>query len=234
MKVLYIFPHPDDESFGPAAGIAKQVSMGHEVYLLTLTKGEATKQRLRLGVDKKEMGAIREREMRDVEKVLGLAELTVLDFPDSGLADLDPRELERVVFEHMARIGPEVVVTYAAHGISGFIDHLVGYAAVKRAFVEARDAGHCRRLALFTVNEEQAKRQDFFPLKHSKDEDIDCVVTCGEAEKATFIAALDCYVTYQEVIANTKEKEMFDGNIYFELFQEDFNPPLGDIFEQLP
>ena len=59
MRILYIFPHPDDESFGPAPAIAAQRRQDDEVYLLTLTKGEATKQRHRLGVSKKEMREIR-------------------------------------------------------------------------------------------------------------------------------------------------------------------------------
>ncbi|MCC5939996.1 MAG: PIG-L family deacetylase, partial [Balneolaceae bacterium] len=82
MKILYIFPHPDDESFGPAPAIAAQLRQGFEVHLLTLTKGEATKQRFKLGVDKKEMGEIRFKEMKCVEKTLGLSGMTVLDLPD--------------------------------------------------------------------------------------------------------------------------------------------------------
>jgi LmbE family N-acetylglucosaminyl deacetylase len=39
MKIMYIFPHPDDESFGPAGAINKQIEEGNEVILLTLTKG---------------------------------------------------------------------------------------------------------------------------------------------------------------------------------------------------
>jgi LmbE family N-acetylglucosaminyl deacetylase len=37
MKILYIFPPPDDESFGPAPAIAAQIRNGNKVYLLTLT-----------------------------------------------------------------------------------------------------------------------------------------------------------------------------------------------------
>ncbi|EGL81366.1 LmbE family protein [Caldalkalibacillus thermarum TA2.A1] len=37
MNILYIFPHPDDESFGPAAVMHQQIKAGHRVYLLTLT-----------------------------------------------------------------------------------------------------------------------------------------------------------------------------------------------------
>ncbi|HEX7343805.1 MAG TPA: PIG-L family deacetylase, partial [bacterium] len=47
MRILYIYPHPDDESFGPARVISKQKRQGHEVYLLTLTRGGATKQRFK-------------------------------------------------------------------------------------------------------------------------------------------------------------------------------------------
>ena len=40
MRILYVFPHPDDESFGPARAMATQRRQGHEVYLLTLTGGK--------------------------------------------------------------------------------------------------------------------------------------------------------------------------------------------------
>ena len=69
MKILYIFPHPDDESFGPAHLMSKQRRDGHDVYLLTLTKGGATKQRHKYGYSIEEMGEIRYKEMLDVEKV---------------------------------------------------------------------------------------------------------------------------------------------------------------------
>jgi LmbE family N-acetylglucosaminyl deacetylase len=35
MDILYVYPHPDDESFGPALAIARQVREGHRVFLLT-------------------------------------------------------------------------------------------------------------------------------------------------------------------------------------------------------
>ena len=181
MKILYIFPHPDDESFGPAKVIARQVREGHQVYLLTLCRGEATRMRHRLGYTKEQMGQVRFREMMEVQKVLGLAGLRVLDFPDSGFKELDPRPLEAAIREEIERIEPQVVVTYAVHGISGFHDHLVGHAAVKRAFIELREGGadYLRRLALFTVDEEEAthfKQVSGWHLNHSKPEDIDAVI----------------------------------------------------------
>ncbi len=120
MNILYIYPHPDDESFGPAHVMSCQKRLGHEVHLLTLTRGGATKQRHKYGYSVEEMGRIRNREMFPVEKVLGLSGMTVLDLPDNALKEMDPREIERIVERHIESVQPQVVVTYPVHGISGF------------------------------------------------------------------------------------------------------------------
>ncbi len=44
--------------------------------------------------------------MRAVEKTLGLSGMTVLDLPDSGLKEMDPRDIERVVTEHVQAVRP--------------------------------------------------------------------------------------------------------------------------------
>ena len=234
MRVLYIFPHPDDESFGPAHAMAKQRRQGHEVYLLTLTKGGATKQRHKYGYSIEEMGDIRHREMLDVAKVLDLTELTVLDLPDSGLKEMDPREIEAVVREHIERIRPNVVVTYAVHGISGFHDHLVTHAVVKRAFVELRDrVDSLRRLAFFTITEDDAQQSTHFVLNASAHGQIDCIFEVDEVDIQASHRALDCYVTFQETIAKTRIKEFIHKNVVFEFFQESYDPPLTDLFDGL-
>ena len=99
MRLLYVFPHPDDESFGPGAAMAQQLRQGHEVFLLVLTRGGATRVRHELGLSVEEMGALRAREMECVARVYGLTELTILDLPDGRLKELDPRRIEAVVAE---------------------------------------------------------------------------------------------------------------------------------------
>jgi LmbE family N-acetylglucosaminyl deacetylase len=74
--------------------MTKQRRQGHGVYLLTLTKGGATRQRFKYDYSIEEMGDVRFREMLEVEKVLGLSGMTVLDMPDSGLKEMDPRVIE--------------------------------------------------------------------------------------------------------------------------------------------
>jgi len=234
MKILYIFPHPDDESFGPAAAMHAQLARGHEVYLLTLTRGGATRQRFRLGLSVGQMGEVRYREMLQVEKTLGLTGMTVLDFPDSGLKELDPRELERAVEEEIRRIRPQVVVTYPVHGISGFHDHLVTHAVVKRVYLDMRErgAGYLKRLAFYTIPDDGGPFLDEsgrFRLRHSGEELIDVVMPLAPEDTEAMKRALACYETYQSTIAATRVVERVGDRLYFEIFGEDHKPPLADI-----
>jgi LmbE family N-acetylglucosaminyl deacetylase len=233
MRLLYIFPHPDDESFGPAPVIAKQRREGHEVFLLTLTRGGATKMRHKFGYSVEQMGEIRYREMLNVRKVLDLSGMTVLDLPDSGLKELDPREIERVVADEIEKVKPSVIVTYPVHGISGFHDHIVGHAAVKRVFTELRGKKNgLKRLAFITVPE-GVENKGNLPLNHSKLDEIDCIVSVEDQDLEKFHRALDCYETYREVIASSKIREEVGKKTYFEIFQERYNPPLEALTQGL-
>lgn len=232
MKILYIFPHPDDESFGPARLMSKQRRDGHEVYLLTLTKGGATRQRHKFGYSVQQMGEIRYQEMLEVAKVLDLSGMKVLDLPDSGLKEMDPRELEKVVKEEIERVKPDVVVTYPVHGISGFHDHLIIHGIVKRVFVEMRNNfSFFRRLAFFTITEEEAKAQKHFHITGSKDEEIDCIAEVEDIDLQNSHKALDCYVTFEDTIKNTDIKNQLNKLVKFEIYQEEHNPKLKDLFE---
>jgi N-acetylglucosamine malate deacetylase 2 len=233
MRILYIYPHPDDESYGTAHVMHKQLREGHEVYLLTLTKGGATKQRFKYNLSVEEMGEVRLKEMNCVEKILGLTGMKVLDLPDSGLKEMDPREIEDVIRNFISRLNPDVIVTYAVHGISGFHDHLVTHAVVKRVFSEIKsgETGPYR-LAMLTLKEEDAKKFSvMFNLNGSKDEEIDCIVTVDETDIKKAHQALDCYETFIETIEKSKIKEHILNTCYFEFYQENFSPPVTDIFE---
>lgn len=234
MKVLYIFPHPDDESFGPASAMHKQASEGNEVFLLTLTKGGATKIRHELGLSIEEMGDVREKEMRNMAQVLALKELKVLDLPDGGLKFLDPRIIEEAVRTEILRIRPEVVVTYAVHGISGFHDHLIIHGIVKRVFCELRDEhDFLRRLCFFTVDRKSAELQKHFKLSFSKDEEIAVRVKARDVDMQKGRDALDCYVTYSGVIENSGIRDQIPQEVCFELFDESYKHDLNCIFEKI-
>lgn len=235
MRILYIYPHPDDESFGPARVMLKQLRQGHEVFLLTLTRGGATKQRFKYDYSVEEMGSVRFEEMQRLNEVLGLSGMTILDLADSGLKEMDPREIEKVLADEVEKIKPAVLVSYAVHGISGFHDHLVTHAVVKRVFVELRESkSYLKRLALVTVSEIESKKSKHFPLSFSTTEEIDCVVEVDEEDIKKAHLALDCYVTFQETIEKSGIKGFIGREASFELYQENFDPSLRDLFERLP
>jgi LmbE family N-acetylglucosaminyl deacetylase len=235
VKILYIYPHPDDESFGPASVMAKQRRQGHEVSLLTLTKGGATKQRFKYQYSIQQMGEVRYNEMKAVERVLDLSGMTVLDLPDSGLKEMDPRDIENVIIEEIQRIQPAVVATYAVHGISGFHDHLVSHAVVKRAFVNLKDkVPWLKRLALVTITQETAQKSTHFSLSHSTPEEIDCICRVEPIDIKKNLEALDCYVTFQKTIEISGIKEFVQTKeVVFEIYGENHTPPLTDLFEGL-
>ncbi|MEX2403676.1 MAG: PIG-L family deacetylase [Balneolales bacterium] len=234
MKILYIFPHPDDESFGPALAMTSQLRAGHEVYLLTLTKGGATKKRFSYNLSIEQMGEVRHKEMLNVEKVLDLTGMTVLDLPDSGLKEMDPIEIEEVIRNHIHKIQPDILVTYAVHGVSGFHDHLVSHAVVKRVYCEMREEGNAalKRLALFTLAESDLPDTKF-KLSTSTEKEIDCVISVDELDIEKSRQALLCYETYQDVIAEVGVLERMGDKVYFEFFQEDYAPAATDMAQGL-
>jgi LmbE family N-acetylglucosaminyl deacetylase len=238
MKILYIFPHPDDESFGPAAAISAQQRVGHEIYLLTLTKGGATKQRHKHGLSIKQMGEERFKEMLGVEKVLGLKEMTVLDLPDSGLAEMDPREIEKAVRNEIEKIEPDILITYPVHGISGFHDHLVIHAVMKRLYLIMKEEGtdYLKRLVFFTLSKKDVEMNVMnsnkpYHIHHSTEDIIDCKQPVNEDDVKKMQEALRCYKTYEETIDQTGIMDFVTDEISFEFYMEDFDPQVKDIAE---
>jgi len=233
VRILYVFAHPDDESFGPARAIAAQRRQGHRVYLLTLTRGEATKVRHTFGWTLAQMGEARYRELLAVSRTLDLTDIRILSLPDGGLKELDPSTIEEAIRDEILRVEPHVIVTFPIHGISGFHDHIVAHFAVTRAYLDLRGPARpwLQRLAFFTVVSAPAG----FPwhVNVTLLTEIDCEFDVTDSDMERFHKALDCYVTYADVIARTKVHQVFDRQVHFELFREDHKPPLEDICEGL-
>ena len=229
MRILYIFPHPDDESFGPASAISYYRRTGHEVFLLTLTKGGATKERFKFDYTVQQMGEVRFAEMKEVAKALQLSGMTVLDFADSGLKETDPRLIEKAIAKHIEKIAPDVLVTYPVHGVSGFHDHLVTHQLVKRVFLELKSKLQLQRLAFYTLTQAQADKATHHQLSFSSPQEIDCVLNVEQPDVEALKKALACYKTYQDMIEKTGVKNLVGRKIYFEFFQESYDPPVDDL-----
>ncbi len=143
LRLMCIFPHPDDESLGMGTTLAKYAAEGVEIYLLTATRGE----RGWLG-DEREypgpeaLGKIREAELRNAAKVLGIRQVHFLDYIDGDLEQADPAEAEARIVFHLRRIRPQVVVTFGPDGVYGHPDHIALSQLVSAAVVCAADTGY--------------------------------------------------------------------------------------------
>ena len=238
MKSLYIFPHPDDESFGPAPVMYRQVQAGEEVHLLTLTRGGATKQRFKYGLTIEEMGRVRLKEMKAVERVLNLTSMEVLDYEDGGLQRMNPLDLEKLVLSYIDKIQPNLIVTYPIHGVSGHHDHLAIHGVVKRLFCALRqkpDYQFLQRLAFFTlpVPKDSKEKGGTAHVNRTKWKDIDCVVQLTEEEREVLKEALYCYETFMDIIKETGVIEEIGDRVHFEFFGEDHQPVLSNLTDGL-
>ena len=144
--LLASFAHPDDESFGPGGTLATYARQGVAVHLITATRGEAGESDLEdLGACE-DLACRREQELRCAAAALGLAEVHLLGYRDSGmagspanqhpqaLAQADSHILSAQVAEVMRRLRPQVVVTFDPYGVYGHPDHIAMHRATVMAF----------------------------------------------------------------------------------------------------
>jgi LmbE family N-acetylglucosaminyl deacetylase len=124
--------------------LAKYAAEGVEVFLLTATRGDRGRYRGLRADDTQHPGAaalakIREAELRSAAAVLGIHEVTILDYRDKELDRADPREaIERIV-THLRRVRPDVVVTFGPDGGYGHPDHIAISQFTTAAIVAAAD-----------------------------------------------------------------------------------------------
>lgn len=140
LRLLGVFAHPDDESLGNGGTFVRYAREGVETYLLTATRG----QRGWFGAPDENpgieaLGALREQELRRAAAILGVRELTLLDYVDGDLAEAAPREIIRQIADYLRRIRPHVVITFGPDGAYGHPDHIAISQFTTAAIVTAAD-----------------------------------------------------------------------------------------------
>jgi hypothetical protein len=97
--MLVVVAHPDDETFGTGSVIAHEARHGVQVVVCCATRGEAGEAPDWLA-DGQDLGAVRERELRDAAVALGADRVVLLDFADSGMTgDLAANTLAGAPFD---------------------------------------------------------------------------------------------------------------------------------------
>jgi LmbE family N-acetylglucosaminyl deacetylase len=125
LRLMCVLAHPDDESLGTGGTLARYSREGVETYVVSATRGERGRYgdadpRPELHV----VGQAREAELRAAAEVLGVREVTFLDYIDGDLDLADPQEATAKIAAELRRVRPHVVITFGPDGAYGHPDHI--------------------------------------------------------------------------------------------------------------
>ncbi len=138
-RLMTVLAHPDDETFGASATLAKYVAGGAELVMVCATRGEVGQISDLSDATPATLGQAREQELRNAAAAVGAKEVIFLDYIDGQVAAADFAELEAKVVALYRHYRPNVVITFGKEGVYGHPDHVtIGKAAVA-AFQDAAD-----------------------------------------------------------------------------------------------
>jgi len=160
-SLLLVHAHPDDETINNGATMAKYVSEGVRVTLVTCTRGEEGEvlvpELADLASSKSDqLGKHREGELANAMAALGVKDFRFLGAPevsyrDSGMLGTEPNNRSDVFWQaglddaasHLVKIirevKPQVLVTYDEFGGYGHPDHIQAHRVAMRAAELASD-----------------------------------------------------------------------------------------------
>ena len=142
LRLLAIFPHPDDETLGLGSTLARYSTEGIETYLICATHGEHgwfDSEGPNPGLEG--VARIREAELHCAAESLGIHEVSFLDYIDGDVDQAKPEEIIGKLVAHIRRIKPQVVVTFGPDGAYGHPDHIALSQFTNAALVCAADRG---------------------------------------------------------------------------------------------
>ena len=193
LKLLAVFAHPDDESFGMAGTLARYAATGVATTLICATRGEAG-QRNGLADSPEALGALRTRELECAAHAVSVSELHLLDWPDGGAAGWDMDLLLRQIGDLIRSVDPDVVITFDGDGITRHPDHVAVHRATLDALQSAPGCPGVRRLFYQVVTCEEEASPEGPEIACIPPEAVDVTVDI-RAYEATKRRALECHRT---------------------------------------
>jgi len=228
-RLLAVFPHPDDESYGPAGTLfrATRDPHGSSAAVFIMTRGEASQIGPATGRTPDEVAQLRERRLRDVAAILELDGLIIGDFPDSKMARCSLETMAEAIDEVLDAYRPQVVIGHDPRGVNAHPDHIATHWALRRA-LEPRQTIRFAMLAYSAEMAEAIKPRLLFP---TPEEEIDAVIQLDKFEIAAKERCLrihDALVTLEEngdqTLLHRPPIERYD------FLNENHDPPVSDIF----
>jgi len=150
-RILSVLAHPDDESFGMGGTLAKCASEGVKVTLICATRGEAGEVDPECLVGYDSIADLRVHELNCAAKALGIENVHLLSYRDSGMTGSVDNEHPRALInapldevagkiaEYIREIKPQVVLTFDPVGGYRHPDHIFINRATTKGVSLARD-----------------------------------------------------------------------------------------------
>jgi mycothiol S-conjugate amidase len=152
--LMGLFAHPDDESFGPGATLARYAAEGVDVHVLIATDGIAGSVEASHKLEEHELLAqVRSAELANAAVALGVMTIWSLPYRDSGMRHTSANEHPDALFqqpmdelianlmEYIERLQPQVILTHDPFGGYGHPDHIRCCEGMTAAFHLAREKG---------------------------------------------------------------------------------------------
>lgn len=136
LTLMAVHAHPDDESIGTGGVLARYADEGLRTVLVTCTGGEVGEIAHPDLASQHNLGEVRRRELEAACRILGVSQLHLLGYRDSGMAGTTDNEhpasfhqapLDEAVGRLVRLIRaerPQVLVTYDENGFYGHPDHI--------------------------------------------------------------------------------------------------------------
>ena len=122
-KILVLAAHPDDETLGCGATIAKLSKEGHDINLLTFTDGESSRNKKKI--------INRNKCLEKVSKILGIKKYSFGNFPDNQMDSLPLLKICKFI-EKKITFTPDIIFTHHPKCLN--IDHTTIYRATITVF----------------------------------------------------------------------------------------------------
>lgn len=248
-RLVAVFAHPDDESFGPGGTFARYADAGVEMVLVCGTRGEAGSIGHSKSYGPELLAKIRVAELEAAAEVLGFRGIRLLGYPDGEVAGV-PREGGIAdVLRILREVEPDVVIAFHPTGISGHLDHRTmtafAAAAVETLWAEAPttvdrvdppgDDWRARlKLHYFTIPVSVTRQITWRELPPVADEDITVVLdTSAYAEVKR--RAIHCHRTqlafYERLVSMPGADGRFAIERYVTHGAQRRAVPLDDLFK---
>lgn len=143
LRLMAVLAHPDDESLGFGGTLARYAAEGVATYLVTATRGERGwfgDPRAYPGLT--ELGRFRTDELQAAAQVLGIRDVTFLDYIDGDLDQAAGAEAIGKIVTEVRRARPQVVLSFGPDGAYGHPDHIAISQLTTAALICAADASY--------------------------------------------------------------------------------------------